>query len=1155
MFGFGTAIVAGRKMIRTLQDMTKESVDFVETVNLFNVSFGKGLEGLNQYYEKAIKFQNELEEKLGVNIKESMNYQALFNSMSKSMGISAKYAYTLSENFTKLGYDLASLYNIDPTNAMQKLRAGLAGQTKPLRDLGLDITQQSLQPIVDSLGIDKSIKNMSQAEKMVLRYIAVLKQAQIAQGDFANTMESPANQLRIFNAQVIAFKRNMGNLWQGFLGGILPYINAVMMVINELLKMVAKLFGFKISDQPINISANVGANDLAEDLGTAGKKAKELKAQLMGFDEINNISLQTDSGSGSGSSSVGGIDQRLLNAMSEYDNLMDKVKSKATDVRDKIMQWLGFTKKVNPLTGEISWEYTGMSKQAKTILGILKAITLLYIGTKALKLVGYLKNLKGVISGTIKPTTNFQNGLALLSNGIKDTGAWLKLGVEQFKLYRKAGDNVTTSLGKTGKGMLDLIPNTVKVAGGIAGLVSSSVLAYNSMKDLSNGTIDSREAMLKLTGSIAGATASGALIGSVFGPAGAVIGGLTGLVIDGVSAFIGYKDETDRFCESVEKENEKIHKNIDAIREQKQAVEDSINSQIAQIDYVDNLVKELDTLVDSNGKVKTGYEDRVNFILNQLKEATGEEWKLTNGTIEKYQDLKKEINNLIDAKKAEIILNANQEEYAKAIGRQIQLQHDKKTTQEELTSVTETYNKKLDEIIKKYGSVNEARKIRSSSGGESWFAIKDIEDLEQLEETMNHTKEEYENVTKAISEDNQLIIAWEDLKTATITGNTNEINKKVQEITNTYKTEAGNQVGTLTEQLAKETDLAKERQKVWEENGIEINETRRQQLEVGIKTLADKLVEQTNTVEELSDEQKEAWKELGNSSYEIYKEELNKLSPELRLEIEKATGIIIEKTPEVEKVSEELSSVIINSLDNSAETRKKAVEAIKSYIGGLSENDQRQLLKQCGINNADEVVKGLKEGNLSEDVGINIIKGLQKGLKNNYWQGQTINTAFIFATNVLERFKKTFGIQSPSKKTKQFGIFLLKGLGIGIDKETPGVLKTVSDFSSKILDKLNISSNSLTKGVQINSKDFSVDTNQFIDYGKITGSIETQNKVDISSDISQQVYQAVVKGMENSRIQVGIEVEADKDGIFKNVQAQAKEFIMQTGEEPFPSPA
>lgn len=416
ILGFGTVVAGARKAWSLLKEMTNESIDFVETTNLFNVSMGKGLNGLNQYYEKAVKFQNDLQEKLGVNIAESMNYQALFNSMSKSMGISAKYAYTLSENFTKLGYDLASLYNINPENVMQKLRAGLAGQTKPLRDLGLDITQQSLQPIVDSLGIDRSIKNMSQAEKMILRYIAVLNQAKIAQGDFANTMDSPANQLRIFNAQVVAFKRNMGNLWQGFLGGILPYVNAIMMVINELLKMVAKLFGFEVSEQKVNISANIGADDLASDLGTAGKKAKELKAQLMGFDEINNISLQDSSGSGgsSGGATGGGIDQRLLDAMKEYDNLMDKVKNKATEIRDRIMRWLGFTQELNSETGKLEWKlrkdiYPNILKIRDGAIAVGTAL----LGWKVAKIAKNILELVGNFGSAEKAGSGF---LGLVSN-------------------------------------------------------------------------------------------------------------------------------------------------------------------------------------------------------------------------------------------------------------------------------------------------------------------------------------------------------------------------------------------------------------------------------------------------------------------------------------------------------------------------------------------------------------------------------------------------------------------------------------------------------------------------------------------------------------------------------------------------------------------
>lgn len=499
--------------------MNDESVNYVETLNLFNVSMGKGIDGLNQYYEKALNFQNKLEEKLGTNIEESMQYQALFNSMSKSMGISAKYAYTLSENFTKLGYDLASLYNINPENAMQKLRAGLAGQTKPLRDLGLDITQQSLQPIVEELGIKnssgvtQSVKNMSQAEKMVLRYIAVLKQAQIAHGDFATTMESPANQLRIFNAQITAFKRNMGNLWQGVLGGILPYVNAIMMVINEILKMIAKLFGFKASEQKVNISADIGADDLADDLGTASGKAKELKNQLMGFDEINNISLETKSSSGTSGTTGTGIDQRLLDAMKEYDNLMDKVSNKATAIRDKILDWLGFTRDLN---GDLKWSWKNMNSIAKTASIIVGIIGGIYLIGKITKTITSLKNLINVLKTGKGATTTFGLGLQTLGSGFSNLKTWVSMAVEQYKIFRKNGDSVITSLGKTGSEIYSTIPKWTKLAGGIAGLVASCSLAYNSMKQLSEGTISTQNAILELTGSIIGATTSGAVIGSVF---------------------------------------------------------------------------------------------------------------------------------------------------------------------------------------------------------------------------------------------------------------------------------------------------------------------------------------------------------------------------------------------------------------------------------------------------------------------------------------------------------------------------------------------------------------------------------------------------------------------------------------------------------------
>ena len=451
---FGAIYIGVKELLSTMKDMTTESINFTETANLFSVSFGKDIDGLNQYYEKALSFQEDLEEKLGVNIEESMRYQALFNSMTKSMGLGADYAYRLSENMTKLGYDLASLYNIDTESAMTKLRAGLAGQTEPLRELGLDITEQSLKPVAESLGVTKSIRNMSQAEKTVLRYITVLRQAQLAQGDFAKTMDSPANQLKIFNAQVTAFKRNMGNLWQGILGGILPYVNATMMVINELLKMLAKLFGFEISSQSASISTSIGADDLANDLGDASKKAKELKAQLLGFDEINNISLDNDSGSSSGEVTGVGIDQRLLDAMNEYDNLMDKVSNKATDIRDKMLAWLGFER-----DDDGTWKLKEGLTNFEKILEVAKLVGIAIASWKVSSAItNLLKNL-GILEE--KQSFKLAFGLTLGLSGIwaqyKGTEHLLDGDVDLFTILE-------TLLGTAGGtfGIVNLINSTKK---------------------------------------------------------------------------------------------------------------------------------------------------------------------------------------------------------------------------------------------------------------------------------------------------------------------------------------------------------------------------------------------------------------------------------------------------------------------------------------------------------------------------------------------------------------------------------------------------------------------------------------------------------------------------------------------------------------------
>lgn len=373
-----------KRVATTALGWMNEAIDYTEQLNLFNVVFDNteknGKQMFSELGKSALQFQYKLNEAFGTNKTQALYMQGIFQSMGETVGIKDNYSAIMSETMTKLTYDLASLYNKTENATAEAIRAGVyAGQTKPLRSYGIDVTQSSLQPIVKELGITdengdiKSVKNMSQAEKEILRYIATLKQAKIAMGDLANTIESPSNQLKVFRQQLIETKTAFTSLFIGALSNALPYANAILMVIKEISKAIATMFGIELKDYNAGIASQEGIYDgIADSADDASSAVKELKRQTLGFDEIHNINENNNSGSGTSVS--GGIDQRLLDAITGYDNGMDKVRMKATEIRDRIMDWLGFTKEIDPLTGEVSFKLKEGETRFQGILDFAKKI-------------------------------------------------------------------------------------------------------------------------------------------------------------------------------------------------------------------------------------------------------------------------------------------------------------------------------------------------------------------------------------------------------------------------------------------------------------------------------------------------------------------------------------------------------------------------------------------------------------------------------------------------------------------------------------------------------------------------------------------------------------------------------------------------------------
>lgn len=316
-----------RKIGHFIAQAVTESNKYQEDLNLFTVALG-------QYAAETQNYAEKVSDVMGIDPAQWFRNQGVFNTLLTGFGDTAERAQLMSQNLTQLGYDISSFFNISIEDAMQKLQSGISGELEPLRRLGYDLSQARLEQTALNLGIKESVANMTQAEKAELRYYAIMTQVTTAQGDMARTLEAPANQLRILQAQLTQAARAIGNIFIPALNAILPYAIAVVQVIREIANALANLAGFKLTEvdySGVN-SAAVGAGSLADNLDDAAGAAKKLKQYTAGFDELNVFAPNTGSGSGAGAGGAGGFDFDLPT----YDFLGDAVQTRIGEIQKMI---------------------------------------------------------------------------------------------------------------------------------------------------------------------------------------------------------------------------------------------------------------------------------------------------------------------------------------------------------------------------------------------------------------------------------------------------------------------------------------------------------------------------------------------------------------------------------------------------------------------------------------------------------------------------------------------------------------------------------------------------------------------------------------------------------------------------------------------------
>lgn len=430
--------------------------DFYEATDLFHNAMGN-LSG------EADTLISKMQGLLGVDPTKAMTYMATIQSLGTSFGLASDKAYILSKNLTQLAYDEGSYWNKDVAETFTAMSSAISGEIEPIRRLGVDLSQARLQQELLALGFNKQVSSLSQADKAVLRYIAIMKQTANVQGNLAQTIQSPANQIKILKAQLDMLAKSVGSLLYPALKSILPPLIAAVQLIREFVEWVAKLMGVKVVFTDFTKSADSvgGIGDAMDDTADSTKKAaKALKDYTMGFDELNIIDpTQGSSGSGGGASAgniLGDVDLSGYDMFKNYvGNAVDEIKEKLRKLAPIVAAigagfaaWTIGNALLTALKDTHDWAY----KLGK-IVGGLNPELLLVAGTVAL-IVGRFVQL-------YQNSENFRQGLARIKDLIYLAGLGFTQGWNISLTDGKLGESIKwlkEALSNLGQAIWNLIP-------------------------------------------------------------------------------------------------------------------------------------------------------------------------------------------------------------------------------------------------------------------------------------------------------------------------------------------------------------------------------------------------------------------------------------------------------------------------------------------------------------------------------------------------------------------------------------------------------------------------------------------------------------------------------------------------------------------------
>ena len=465
----------------------------------------------------------------------------------------------------------------------------------------------------------------------------------------------------------------------------------------------------------------------------------------------------------------------------------------------------------------------------------------------------------------------------------------------------------------------------------------------------------------------------------------ALAGGLTYLALKQTEA----QKKAQEFAEEMANEKQ-------SFEEYNQSIDKTTSSNLAQINSVERLKNELSTLVDENGKVKEGYESRVSFILNEMNKALGTEYSLNGNIVQGYKDLQTEIDKTIEKKKAEILLQADEEKYLNAVKQESEAVENLKKAHDNLGMSLEEAQKKYDELVKKKEDYEKSGDIYNSD------YIDTGKEIQRLDDLMN-AYEDAETVVKETTENKK---QYENNYALFVEGKYAEIGKTIKD---TSKNWCDATIKTIQDSIIAEQSNLNKYKQIYQDTGNEVALQQQKQAQTNLTNLANELISRTSTIDSLGVSEIAAWKTLANNSYETYEEALSRMPIAMQNKIQEVTGVLISNT------------------------------ALPTEAGNL----------------ATRTVNAMERREQAKATGQNIVKGLQEGIQDKYLQTELMNSSATLADNMIRKMNLSAGVQSPSKYTRQTGRFVDEGLILGLKDKEKEVLKTASGLGAGIIKKMS----------------------------------------------------------------------------------------------------